>query len=431
MVHGPRYQKTILHQKKGTWAMLVAFTTMIEIPERDLNVNGIEAAVTKAWAAFPTQAWNAFVQQVEATAEQQHGGTLRRKGREGRWLWTMAGLVRIERLRYLHPAEERSFLLFDLRTGLHECGGVTPQAREACAAVAALGPSYDKARQIMAWLRGEVPSVGTLWAWTQAEGARLEKLEEAKRKAFFRDGELPGAELPPREFVGLEADSTLVHAWQERARSHEVYLGLAYGGKRQRGTRRTLTDKVVVSSVEGAAAFGENFFVTAQARHNVCDAQTVLYASDGAPALETIRSEMFPMAWHQLDHAHVVRQTREAYAGDHLEDASRTLTLLLGEKRERLEWQLDADRRRLRKRGGALNELKHYVLPRWDWLFAERRLRRAGRRLPPHVAGSGVVERTVGVVVGQRMKNRGMGWTKRGAGNILRVRLRALHLQDF
>ena len=411
--------------------MRVVVTTEIEIAEKDLDVNRIEAAVEEAWLAFPTKAWKALVQRVEAQAEEHHGGALRRKGREGRWLWTTAGLVRIERQRYLHPADERSILLFDMRTGLAECGGVTPQARETCALIAGVGPSYEQARWIIAQLWGEAPSVGALWAWTQVEGERGERVERAKRSAFFRDGELPGAEVPAREFVGLEADSTLVHAWREKGKSHEVYVGVSYEGKRERGARRALTEKEVVASVEGAAVFGQDFFVAAQARHNVCEARTVLYGSDGAPALETIREELFPMAWHQLDRAHVVRKTREAYGWDHLKEASRALKLLLGEKRERLEQHLDADRRRLRDRGGALNELKHYVLPRWDWLFADRKLRRAGRRLPPHVSGTGAVERTVGVVVGQRMKNRGMGWTKRGAGNILRVRLRALHLQEL
>lgn len=411
--------------------MRVVVTTEIEIPEKDLHVNGIEAAVEEAWLGFPTKVWKAVVQRVEAQAEEDHGGSLRRKGRDGRWLWTTAGMVRIERQRYVHPAEEQSFLLFDVRTGLSECGGVTPQARETCALIAAVGPSYEQARWVIERLWGEAPSVGVLWGWVQAEGARLEKVEQAKRIAFFRDGELPGWEVPAREFVGLEADSTMVHAWRERGKSHEVYVGVAYEGKREQGARRTLTEKEVVASVEGAAVFGQDFFVAAQTRHNVCEARTVLYGSDGAPALETIREELFPMAWHQLDRAHVVRKTRETYGWDYLEEAARALKLLLGEKRERLERQLDADRRLLRERAGALNELKHYLLPRWDWLFSDRKLRRAGRRLPPHVSGTGAVERTVGVVVGQRMKNRGMGWTKRGAGNILRVRLRALHLQDF
>jgi hypothetical protein len=37
--------------------------------------------------------------------------------------------------------------------------------------------------------------------------------------------------------------------------------------------------------------------------------------------------------------------------------------------------------------------------------------------------GAGAMERNIGAVVGHRMKHRGMGWTRKGAANIMRVRL--------
>jgi hypothetical protein len=37
--------------------------------------------------------------------------------------------------------------------------------------------------------------------------------------------------------------------------------------------------------------------------------------------------------------------------------------------------------------------------------------------------GTGAMERNIGAVVGHRMKHRGMGWTRKGAANTMRVRL--------
>jgi hypothetical protein len=37
--------------------------------------------------------------------------------------------------------------------------------------------------------------------------------------------------------------------------------------------------------------------------------------------------------------------------------------------------------------------------------------------------GTGAMERNIGTVAGHRMKHRGMGWTRKGAANIMRVRL--------
>ena len=73
-----------------------------------------------------------------------------------------------------------------------------------------------------------------------------------------------------------------------------------------------------------------------------------------------------------------------------------------------------------------------YLLKRWEWIYAARDMKASAPEVefPAHLWGTGAEERMVGVLVGHRMKRRGMGWTKRGAANIMRVRLRALGLQE-
>jgi hypothetical protein len=402
--------------------MRVAFTTVLEIPPEAMNVNALEHIIAKATSQFTTDAWNAVARGVEEEAEAQYGGRLKRKGREARWLWTRNGPAHLQRQRYLDPAESKSFLLFDQRVCLEAGQRVTPAAQQICAELAAIGPSFQAVCLVLERVFGESPAAGTLWNWTQAVGRRLEQKAQAARTAFFRDGELPGAELRPKPFVAVEADSTFVHAWRQKGRDHEVYLGVAYDGKAGE-KRRRLTGKVAVTSCEGSNVFGQDLFVAVQARHNVCEAATVLFTSDGAASLESIRDQLFPMATHQLERAHLVRRTREAYTWAHAEAGAKALSLLLAEKKVRFAQKLERDRRRYPEQAGALNELAGYVLPRWDWLFVTRHLRRQGCALPPHVEGSGAIERNVGVYIGQRLKHRGMGWTKRGASHILRLRL--------
>jgi hypothetical protein len=111
--------------------------------------------------------------------------------------------------------------------------------------------------------------------------------------------------------------------------------------------------------------------------------------------------------------------------------AQEALGLLYGEKRARFEARLAADAQRFPERAGHLQELAGYLLPRWEHLFTARQLRRSGvPGLPPHISGTGGVERNVGTVVGHRLKGRGMGWTVLGADHILRLRQIPL-LQDF
>lgn len=402
--------------------MRVVLTTHFEIQDEQMNVNALEQVVAQAWREFPSQAWNAIAAQIEAQAEHDHQGALKRKGRETRCLWTQAGLVKLQRQRYRHPAENKSFLLFDLRVGLERRQAGTQAAQMLFAQLAAMGPSYRAACDQLKLIWGEAPAVGTGWRWTQNQGAALEAAARDTRNAFCYDGELPGAELAAKSFVALETDSTFVHAWREKG-SHEVYLGVAYDGKELHGKRRKLTGKIAVASTAGSNVFGLDFFLAAQARHNVCEADTLLFLSDGALALEGVRDECFPHALHQLDHAHVVRRTRDAYGWDLLPAAERTLKLIFAERKHALFAKLERDKLRHQQQAGAINELSAYLRNHWEWLFVVRRLRKAGRQLPPHVEGSGVIERNIGVYIGQRMKHRGMGWTKRGASNILRIRL--------
>jgi hypothetical protein len=56
----------------------------------------------RAWREFPSQVWQAAVDQVERTAEKQNAGALRSKGRRKRTLWTTAGFVEFRRRRYFY-----------------------------------------------------------------------------------------------------------------------------------------------------------------------------------------------------------------------------------------------------------------------------------------------------------------------------------------
>lgn len=412
-------------------------TTVFEIPDRKLEVNGaaaVEEAVKRAAQEFPSAAWQAVVREIERGAEEAYGGRLRRKGRERRRLWTTAGEVSITRQRYTLDVEERSFVLFDRRLKLERRRRATRACREYVGRMVAWGGSYAKGCRQIGWGWGEGPAVSTSWRWAQEVGKEREAEARARRKAFFQQGLLPGADVAAPEFVGLEADSTMIHAWRQKGRSHEVYVGLAYDGKRTigpRGKRRVLRNKEVVTGVGGAAAFGEEFFVRVQERYNVCEVGAVLFSSDGAGVLEGIREAHFPQASHQLDRAHVVRATWEAYGSEFRGRAGQALALLLSEKRARLEQRVEEDARRYPERAEALQAWRQYVCGRWEWNFAARRLRRAHPEveLPDHLEGTGACERTVGTVVGHRMKGRGMGWTPRGAAHMLRL-LGLVLLQD-
>ena len=433
--------------------MRAVVTMVIEIPDSEMSVNSIDGAVREKWKEFPpagrsptagegpSRAWDRVAREVERTAEKYDPGRLRRKGLERRQLWTSSGRVELRRQRYTDDLEEESYVLFDLRAGLERHRRSTAAARETYARLASLSMSYEKASEVAGLLPGESPSRMAIWKWTREEGKRLAAREGEERRRTFEYGDLLGAGGPAKDFVGIEADSTYVHEWRKKG-NHEVYVGIAYDGKETVGRRRKLTNKVAVASLGGSKTFGQDLFVAAQKHHNVTEARHVLYSSDGAEPLETIRQEHFPHAPHHLDHAHVRRKVDEAYGHEHLDLAGEALELVFSRKRDEFESKVNSDMRRLPERRAKLEEMRDYLLKRWEWIYAARDMKASAPEVefPTHLRGTGAEERMVGVLVparrslgaggGHRMKRRGMGWTKKGAANIMRLRLRALGLQD-
>ena len=397
------------------------------------DVKSFEAAVGEWVRAMVAEAWQLFVEAVEERIERENPSALRRKGPEDRTLWTEFGPVTITRQRYYYAdgREEKSFIGFDRRVDLAPRVHAAPGFAEKLAQLASMAPSYGTSSGIATLLLGDGPCAKTIWNLAQEEGERLRRQDAEERRSVFRDGELPGSDVPAKEFVGVEADSTMIHAWRSKGENHEAFLGIVYDGKEKVGRkRRRLRNKVAACGLQGAKQFGQDLFVAAQKYHNVVDALQTHFGSDGAACLETIRLEHFPGAPHQLDWCHVIEKVRSAYGWDRLEDAEKVLEFIFSEDREGFEQQTIFDRRRLWERRSKIDELREYVLPRWDWLYSHRQMRRECPGIPDHLNGTGAIERNVGTVVGHRMKWRGMGWTKRGGANILRIRLKALGLQD-
>jgi hypothetical protein len=408
---------------------------MITVDVEDVNdLESIERGITDACRRLPSRAMQKIAKVVEDLAESQDPGRLRRKSTEKRTLWMTCGCAEFERRRYTDMLEEKSYVLFDLRTGLCPRQRMTDAAALMFAELAAISASFGKAQAGVEKLWGDGPSTTTIWNHTQRVGEQMRQRAKSEREAVFKHGELPGADIPPKDFVAVETDSAMVDAWRKHAEHHEIFVGIAYDGKEYTGKkeRPRLTNKVAAVSLEGSTIFGAEMYVAAQKYHNISEARLIHYASDGDPRLETLRQMHFYRADHHLDHRHVVSNAYDAYGYEHKESADALLGFIFSEKRSKFEATISRDMKRLAQRKRNLAEYKSYVLDRWDWIFAARRLKKNNPHIdiPKHISGTGGDERMVGVLVGHRMKHRGMGWTQDGAANIMHVRLRALGLQD-
>jgi hypothetical protein len=95
--------------------------------------------------------------------------------------------------------------------------------------------SFAGVEKIGRLLLGDAPSAWATWRRTQDEGERLRELDREERRGVFQDGELPGADLPAKEFVG-----------GNRSRAHGVawITGCGHstsGDRRRTAARATVT----------------------------------------------------------------------------------------------------------------------------------------------------------------------------------------------
>jgi len=401
-------------------------TPVLEIPDEQLSVKVFEEKFGAALRAMVDAGWQAFVWAVENTAVSQHpSGDLRVKDREERKLLTSMGLVRFSRRRFTSPNDEQSFLLFDKRVGLRSNQRSTEAAERLLARTGAEN-TYAAAARSVERFWGQRVNAMRVWQAVQRLGRRLEEKRKESRNSFFEDGELPGWEKPAPKYVGLEADSVMVHAWRRKNEHHEVYVGISYTGKEEKdkGKRKRcrFLDKGICYGVNGSVEFGKDFLVMAQARHNLVEAKSGTYLSDGAAALRNIQLEHFPRHTRGMDWRHIRDSMEAAYRVIPGERHKELLKELYAEKLPEVCRQIQADAEKFPQRSERLKDLRTYIENAGDDLYAIRRLRRAGVDLPPRLQGTGGAERNVDILVGHRMKRRGMGWSKQGTGHLLAVR---------
>jgi hypothetical protein len=198
-------------------------------------------------------------------------------------------------------------------------------------------------------------------------------------------------------FVAVEADSTYLAGWRG-GRGHEVHVGMSYTGKTGTGKRNRLQGRRVCASRDGSERFGWELFGMSECFHGSSRAACGVFISDGAAALRKIHEEHFFGFSGQPDWAHAKRRVSEACGRERRGRAGGIIEML------------------------EAGDLRDYLERHGKDLYATRKLRKRHEQIPPRLDGSGAIERQIGVLVAQRMKKRGMSWTRAGASNLFAVR---------
>ena len=188
-----------------------------------------------------------------------------------------------------------------------------------------------------------------------------------------------------------------------------------------------------VGAIETADAFGWRMYGEAR-RRGLTKAQRVVVLGDGAEWIKNLAEMHFPKAILIIDLYH---------AREHVSNLCRILFGSNEKKlgRQRLRWWADLDAgkveiiiRQARRHLSDDPELKKSAEAEIHYLEKNtERMRYAQFRAQGLFVGSGVVEAGCKTIIGQRLKQSGMEWTRRGANAIIALRcvMKSNRLDDY
>ncbi len=397
----------------------------VRLATEHADVGSLERMITGALAEVGITLWRELVGTLEATLPVPItclacGGSMKANGRAPRRLVTLAGEVELRRRRYRCRTCGLEVVPLDAALGLEPRTQHTLGVRERGLWLVT-EMSYQKAVDTAAELRRWPVGRGELHRWVAEEGRLLDAARAAEAETIL--GAHPDRRAQPRRggTVWVSADGTMVH---DRASGTdlEVKIGLVFDGAKRVGrNRRALTGRTLDAGTESWTAFAERFTGLCT-RLGVYEAERILFVSDGATAIRSIRERAFPTAIELLDWYHLVEALRRAIGDERSDRLELALAIAAPGDAEGLAELL----------AGWAYEEAGLDLARADKLAAVRGYVLANRRAIENyaivpLASSGPMEKAVDIVVARRFKARGMSWFRRGVSALVRLRLLRLN----
>jgi hypothetical protein len=336
---------------------------------------------------------------------------LKVEGLKERGVTTLFGEVRIRRRLY-RDSEGHSRFLLDEAIGLRKRSQASPKVEELATFLCSHLP-FEKCERLLRALLPDGISHTTIHRLVgRVVDPQLEE-EEKEIAELFQDGVIPESEGRVVSHLMVEADGASIALQREEERRTEVKVGIAYEGWQPVGKERyKLKGKISYTGIMEGERFWEGFSLALAKKYDLSQVGQVIVGSDGAGwarAGVDLLGGIF-----QLDRFHLLRAlhrgageelAREAYRACVAGDVAEADTLL----RQAQESSRGESARRIAQlRGYLLNNspgLRDYrVEVGYDGL-----------------RGLGAIEGNVDKLIANRMKKRGMSWTKRGGNRMARL----------
>lgn len=346
------------------------------------------------------------------------GRRARFKGYRGRFIRTLHGDVEVERSYYRCDDCGRGYIPWDAEQGLDERVW-TPRVKGLMASICAALP-YEASGRLIEQTTGLAIEESSAEEIVRDVGQRLRQEEQEAIIAAVDTGEDVCCErMPERLYVGIDAAKAHTDgSW------HDIKTAVADEGIRAAAGKDTDTvaDSRYIAAQETSEEFGRRIYTRAmQAGYGAARERIVI--ADGADWIWREVRNHLPESikivnyWHACEHIHSLARTLygegnprgKRWANEHCrklkEKGSGSLIRAMKRRKARSEEEREA----LRLEMGYFRKYRKYMnYPAY--------------RAKGMMIGSGPVESACKVIVGQRLKQAGMRWTKAGADAVLAVR---------
>ncbi len=341
---------------------------------------------------------------------QRRGEGLEVVGFRERWVVTMFGQLRIRRRLYRDRAGEGRYLL-DEAMGLEKRSPLSSGVRDLCALLASHMP-FGKCEAVLRLVLPAGVSHTTVHRQVGkiADPALAE--EEKEIDEVFEQGKVPEFGERQASFLFVEGDGVSIALQREQERRTELKVGIAYEGweKVGRQDRYRLKEKTAYLGLMDGERFWEGFSLTLAKKYDLAAVGSVVLGGDGAHWIRDGASLLG--ACYQLDRFHLRRELLRALRGD-VETASPVYQACVrGDVALADSVLVKAQERSDSDAAAEIARVRTYILDNATGL-ADYRLR-MGEAQASGLRGLGAMEGNVDKLAANRMKKRGMSWTKRG-----------------
>jgi hypothetical protein len=347
------------------------------------------------------------------------GGSVKFIQHRSKDIHTVFGWITVKRAYYRCPGCGGSLFPYDVAGGLGP-EQLSPGLAKACCLLA-VDDSFEQSSRKIEALTGQKVSDNTIERVVYRVGSVAQEQQNRQLQRFFEHKEIPESQTKP-ERLYVAADGTTVH---ETDGWHETKVAVAYFEDKHKQRKSHY-----IGRFDNSETFGWHVWLEA-CKCGFREAQEVIYLGDGAAWIRTEYHRHFGKAIFIIDWYHASECVWDC--GKKLFGEGTQLTEDWVKKR--LDWLWDGRTKKLlddlkqqrkKYRGAkreAIDTLIRYISTN------EEEMRYDVFRAKGYDIGSGAVEGACKNIVGKRLKQSGMVWTRLGSSSVLALRVSWLNDQ--